>query len=235
MEPPVDVSLSEPAARRTVSRPPKRGEGHRESERTVNPRRTSRDIRHRVLLSRARAGHEQSFRALFRALYAPAYGYVRRRIDDEGDAEDVTARVFHRFLEQLDRFDPEKGSVWTWIMTLARHAVIDHWRARRFETESIEPLIDVLACGADTPLERLVRDEDDRLHHPLLHEESDDVREILALHLVEGMTYREVAGVVGSSEAAVKQKSSRALRRLRSKQATLRREKPDEIAPEGTT
>jgi len=52
---------------------------------------------------------------------------------------------------------------------------------------------------------------------------------------VEGMTYREVAGVVGSSEAAVKQKSSRALRRLRSKQATLRREKPDEIAPEGTT
>ena len=200
----------------------------------MDPRRTARDIRHRALLFRARAGHERSFRALFRALYDPVFGYVRRRIDDEAEAEDVTARVFHRFLEQLDRFDPAKGSVWTWTMTLARHAVIDHWRARRSETESIESANEVLVCDADTPLERLVRAEDEALRHPLLAEESDDVREILALHLVEGMTYREVARVVGSSEAAVKQKASRALRRLRSKHAAHRRGTSDEVAPEGT-
>lgn len=186
----------------------------------MDPRRTARDLHHRYLWTRARAGHEASFRALYRALYDPVFGYVRRRLDDETDAEDVTARVFHRFLEQLDRFDPDRGSVWTWIMTLARHAVIDHWRARRIETESIEPLADVLACDRDTPLERLVRGEDERLLHPMLRDEPDETREIFALHLVEGMPHREIARVLDLSEAAVKQRYARAVRRLRAGRGT---------------
>ena len=185
------------------------------SPNTVDLGRTARDLHHKSLWLRARAGHEASFRALYRALYGPVFGYARRRLGDETDAEDVTARVFHRFVEQLDRYEPERGSLWTWIMTLARHAVVDHWRARRPDAVSIDGLADVLASGHDTPLERLLRREDEQLLHTVLRTEPDATREIFALHLVEGMTHREIARVMGLREDAVKQRYARAKRRLR--------------------
>jgi len=183
-------------------------------------------------MARARAGHEASFRALYRALYDPVYGYVRRRLGDDTEAEDVTARVFHRFLDQLDRYEPERGSPWTWTMTLARHAVVDHWRARRPESESIDGLADVLASEDDTPLERLVRREDEQLLHTVLRDEPADTREIFALHLVEQMPHREIAQVLGLSEDAVKQRYARAKRRLRERHASAGLNE-DDIAPEG--
>lgn len=195
-------------------------------------RRSARDLHHRSLWLRARAGHEASFRALYRALYDPVYGYARRRLGNETEAEDVTARVFHRFVERLDRYDPERGSLWTWTMTLARHAVVDHWRARRPDAEPVDALAEVLASADDTPLERLIRGEDEKLLHTMLRDEPAETREIFALHLVEQMPHREIAQVLGLSEDAVKQRYARAKRRLRETHRTPGLTE-DDIAPEG--
>ena len=110
--------------------------------------------------------------------------------------------------------------------------MIDHWRARRPESESIDALADVLVSGDDTPLERLVRREDERLLHTVLRHEPAETREIFALHLVEQMPHREIAQVLGLSEDAVKQRYARAKRRLRERHPA-RGLTEDDIAPEG--
>lgn len=167
-------------------------------------------------------------RALYRALYDPVAGYVARRIPDEEDAQDVVARVFHRFVASLDQVEPARGSVWTWVMTLTRHAVIDHWRARRPAGESIDELAEVLADSRPDPLDALVRSEDERLLHGVLRDEPDEIREIFSLHFVEGMRYAEIARVMGLSEGAVKQRFSRTMRRLRRDRRSKTHEKGDE-------
>ena len=194
----------------------------------MDSRRRARDLHHRLLLARARAGHEASLRALYRALYDPVTGYVARRIHSADDAQDVVASVFHRFVASLDRYDAERGSVWTWVMTLTRNAVIDHWRVQRPEFEPIEALTEVLASEGLDPFDALVQSEEGKLLHGVLADEPEEIREIFSLHFVEGMRYAEIARVMGLSEAAVKQRFSRTMRRLRRDRQSTTEEKGDE-------
>jgi RNA polymerase sigma-70 factor, ECF subfamily len=173
-----------------------------------------RDRKQQWLLLRARAGHEPSFRTLYRELYNPVAGYVARRIDSRDEAEDVISEVFHRFLQRMDQFDAKRGSVWTWLMTMTRHAVIDHHRTRR-DSSSLDDFEDVLVADTLDPLTSMLRQEEDRLLHGILRDEDPEVREIFALHFGEGLRYGEIAEILGLSENAVKQRFSRTMRRLR--------------------
>jgi RNA polymerase sigma-70 factor (ECF subfamily) len=186
-------------------------------------RRAIRDRRQRWLLLRARAGHEPSFRRLYRELYDPVAGYATRRIASREDAEDVISEVFHRFLKRMDQFDARRGSVWSWLMTMTRHAVIDHHRARR-DHAPLEAVEETLIADAVDPLTGLVQGEEHRLLHGLLQDEDPEVREIFALRFGDGLKYREIAELLGLSEAAVKQRFSRTMRRLRREGSASRTE-----------
>ena len=116
-------------------------------------KRRLRDGRHGLWLRLTRRGNEDAFRRLYWELYGPVAGYVAARTGNVHDAEDLTSTVFHRFLERLDRFETNRGSVMTWILAMARNAVIDHYRrleahgAARKRAVPVEELADVLACA----------------------------------------------------------------------------------------
>jgi RNA polymerase sigma-70 factor (ECF subfamily) len=186
-------------------------------------KRSIRDREQRVLLRRARRGDERAFRRLYRQLHAPVAGYVFARVRPREDAEDLVSIIFHRFLESWDAYDPSAGSVWTWVMTMTRHRVIDHYRTRR-GAEALEDLDEILVCGQPDPELRMIQDEEARFLDGILRGEEPQVREAFALRYGQGMSYREIAQVLGISEAAVKQRFSRTLRRLRDAGASRTRE-----------
>jgi len=177
-------------------------------------KRSIRDREQRVLLRLARRGEERAFRRLYRQLYEPVAGYVFARVRPREDAEDLVSAIFHRFLESWDSYDPEAGSVWTWVMTMTRNRVIDFYRTRR-NAEGLEDLDEILICGRPNPEQRLILDEDARFLDGILSGEEPQVREAFALRYGQGMSHGEIARVLGISEAAVKQRFSRTLRRLR--------------------
>jgi RNA polymerase sigma-70 factor (ECF subfamily) len=154
-------------------------------------------------------------------LYGPVAGYVAARTGNVHDAEDLTSTVFHRFLERLDRFETNRGSVMTWILAMARNAVIDHHRrldahgAARRKSMPVEELADVLAGDGTDPLGSLIRDENLRLIRQLLRREPDEVREMFALRFGQGLRVREVAAVMNLGEDAVKQRFARTLKKIR--------------------
>jgi len=145
---------------------------------------------------------------------ARVYGFFAYRLNSRDDAEDLTQQCFERALKAWDRFDPGRAAVSTWLLTIARNLLIDHYRAQPSDGASI-PIEDVPAsslptvegAGADLGLEP-------RLAEALAGLAERD-RELLALRFGADLTGPEIAHLTGLTLANVQQIISRSLRRLR--------------------
>ncbi len=183
-------------------------------ERTLELRTLFRDRRHARLLQKAARGDEKAFRALFDDLHDPVFAYLDRRLPDVHDTEDLTATVFHRLVEHMERHDPRRGSVTAWVMAMARNALVDHLRRRR-DTVDVDVLGDALAGPCIDPLEGVLRTERAELVRAGLAALAPDVRELLALRFGEGLRWREIAAMTGLREETVRKRCSRAVGDLR--------------------
>ena len=56
--------------------------------------------------------------------------YVRGKIQDPHDVEDLVSAVFMKSVQKLDSYDPDKASVSTWVYIIARNTVTDYFRTR---------------------------------------------------------------------------------------------------------
>lgn len=147
---------------------------------------------------------------LYQTYRPPIFRYLRTRCDSEDDAADLTSDTFERAFRGLGTYRPE-GSPISWLLRIARNAAVDAARRRR----STVPLGDVpserhplderspeasfLAAERVAELRNLVR----RLPGPQ--------REAIALRYASGLTAREIATVIGKSEAATQKLLTRAL------------------------
>ena len=57
-------------------------------------------------------------------------GYIAARVQRRADAEDLCADVFEKAFRKRDAFDESKASISTWIFTITRNTVIDHFGIR---------------------------------------------------------------------------------------------------------
>ena len=184
-----------------------------------------RDKHHQLLLMLARKGNEDAFRRLYREIHDPVAAYVNRRVMNSADAEDIIADVFQKFLLRLDSYDSGKGSVLTWIVSMTRHAVIDHHRKLRSVTVDSDELAELLAGSRPGALYNLIQEEDLLRVQALLLKQSPQTREMFELRFGQGLRIREVAAVMGIGNDAAKQRFARTLKKLR---AELRDENPIE-------
>jgi RNA polymerase sigma-70 factor (ECF subfamily) len=167
------------------------------------------------LLVRSQRGDREAFRDLYRALYGPVSRYLRSRVPRAADAEELVGQVFFRLLESLDRIDPQKGTVLVYALSMARNALVDEARSRAGLVPE-EAAAAVPDSGAG-PLERLMGDEDVMRVRSELAKLPAETRELLMLRFGDGLRFAEIAQVLGLSEAAVRQRTSRAVRELRSR------------------
>jgi len=184
----------------------------------MNLRRALRDRRHARWLAAARRGDGAAFRALYREMFPRVHGYLASRLAHREDVEDLTSHAFHRMLERLDRFDDTRGSVLGWVLTIAHHALVDHMRRARPRACG-DALSELPAPQEDAPLERLLRAERDADLRAAIGTLEPETRRMIALRHDLDLSYREIASVLDVREEAVKQRFSRAYRRLRDRLA----------------
>ena len=81
----------------------------------------------------------------FNEIYSEYYSYVLNFISQKVSrdvAEELTNDVFMKVNNNLDRFNPEKSKMSTWIISIAKNAIIDNFRKVKLQTTSIEAMVD---------------------------------------------------------------------------------------------
>jgi RNA polymerase sigma factor (sigma-70 family) len=152
---------------------------------------------------------------LYRQHAVPVWRFVRARVPDNGEAEDVTSEVFVRAVRSHDRFDPAKGSEGAWLIGIARHAVADWWRTRRPRTAELDTATDRYPDPAEGPEDAALRGADAGPVRAALAALSDREQEAIALRFGAGLRPGEVGAALEISEAAAKMLVYRAVTKLR--------------------
>ena len=143
---------------------------------------------------------------LYLTYYDKVGAYIRGKVENFHDAEDLTAQVFEKVYVKLDSFDGTKASLSTWIYTIARNTVTDHFRTRRVHV-SYDELYELPAPERDRDvLEELA----DALEGLKVKE-----RDLILLHYYKGLTLKEVAEQMGMSYINAKVIHKKALSGLR--------------------
>lgn len=143
------------------------------------------------------------------------FGLAKRLVNDHARAEEVVQEVFLRLWNQPDRFDPERGTLRSFLLAHAHGRSVDMIRAdasrkareERDASTSPEPGYDIAHEVWDLALAGHVREALERLH--------PGERAAIELAYFGGRTYREVADELGEAEGTVKSRIRTGLKRLR--------------------
>jgi RNA polymerase sigma factor (sigma-70 family) len=164
-----------------------------------------------ALLAGLAAGQTSAAAAFVRRYQARVYGLVITIVRDPGTAEDVAQETFVRAWRNAGTYDPRRGRVATWLLTIARNAAIDAMRARR--PEPIDP--EIVAARLQHAVGTIDEvDERDRVRG-LLAELSEPQRRALFLAAFAGRTAREIGELEDAPIGTIKTRIRTAMLKLR--------------------
>jgi RNA polymerase sigma factor (sigma-70 family) len=164
----------------------------------------------------ARTPHDRQdeLRRVYRAHVRAVFGFFAYAVGRE-EAEDLTSQTFERVVRAWDSFDAAKASERTWILSIARNALTDHFRRRShrqaLSTDEHPALLDSV-LDTDDPLARQLTIESLKEWLGALGERE---RLVLALHFGADLSAADIAEATQLSVANVHQIVSRSLRKLR--------------------
>jgi RNA polymerase sigma-70 factor (ECF subfamily) len=151
---------------------------------------------------------ERDVREAYAAHAAELYGFAVRSLGDSGLAEEAVQETFLRAWRAGERFDPQIGSLRTWLFAILRNVVIDLGRARAARPTvsdggiepSVEPLDEALLAWQIEEAMRQIGEQH---------------RRVLVETYYRGRPYAEVAEELGVPEGTVKSRVYYGLRALR--------------------
>jgi len=162
-----------------------------------------------ALAAQASAGDRRAFGDLVRRHQDGVFGFVLRMVGSRDEAMDLTQDSFLKAWQALPGWRPE-ARFRTWLLQIARNASLDVLRRRSLATfVPIDEALELPGAGP-TPETQAVMMQDLRLLEAALLRLQPDHREVLLLRELEGLSYEEIASVLGVAEGTVKSRIGRA-------------------------
>lgn len=158
---------------------------------------------------------EDALAEAYRRHGGAVYALARRVGRDTGLAEEVVQEVFVRLWTTPDRFDPDRGSLRSWLLAQAHGRTIDRLRsdsARRLREE--RDAQQTANAGYDVEREAWDLATADRVKD-VMADLPDGERRAIELAYFDGYTYREVAKLLGTPEGTIKSRIRSGLKRMR--------------------
>jgi RNA polymerase sigma-70 factor (ECF subfamily) len=157
----------------------------------------------------------EAYAALYEQYMPKVYRYISFRIRDEHMAQDLTSIVFEKALTKFDGFNPQKASFSTWIFTIARNTVIDHYRVYKKDEYLNSEKITNTPADYPSPEDEAIKTENTHRLRVFLARLNKREQEAIILKYSNGMSNREIAEVLNLTETNVGSILCRTIRKLR--------------------
>ncbi len=177
-----------------------------------------------ALVARSRQGDADAFCELVLRHQDRIYNFVLRSIGDPDDAADLTQDIFVRAYAGLGQFSG-RASFQTWLFRIAYNRLADYSRrerAKRRQTMSLDSPSDAddappveVADLRSNPADEVEREELARKVQEAILQLSHKLRTVIVLYDLEGLSYEEIAAVVGCPLGTVKSRLFHARAELR--------------------
>ena len=174
-----------------------------------------------ALVKRCIAGDSYAWEEIVRANNRRVYNICYRFTNSTDDAEDLTQEVFIKVYRTLASYDLEKGAFTTWLTTVTRNLLVDHFRRSKQDrmTDSIDTnpqndedsptLGDTIQDRSATPDETYAAKQKQKLVQEALQKLSPDLREAVILRDLQDMDYKEISAALKVPEGTVKSRINR--------------------------
>jgi RNA polymerase sigma-70 factor, ECF subfamily len=174
-----------------------------------------------LLVRRCVAGDAAAWEEIVQRYHRRIYNICYRFAGTSDDAQDLTQEVFIKMHRTLATYDPDKGALMTWVTTMTRNLLVDHFRRTRQDrmTDSLDaapsehedsmPLSDRIEDKALPPDAGVQSREAREMVHRGLQKLSPELREAVILRDLQDMDYKEIATVLKVPEGTVKSRINR--------------------------
>ena len=197
---------------------PKGGRAPKKSSMTIDQLQEASDAALVVSIGRY---HEDALAEVYRRHAGAVFALARRLLADRTLAEEIVQEVFLRLWNDPDRFDPDRGSLRSYLLAQCHGRSVDLLRSESSRRRREEKEL-TLAAEAGYDLEHEVWDMAvaDRVK-ATLQTLPEGEREAILLAYFGGHTYREVADLLGTPEGTVKSRIRSGLKKMRGELAGI--------------
>ena len=173
------------------------------------------------LVRRCIAGDAVAWEEIVQRYNRRIYNICYRFAGSADDAQDLTQEVFIKMYRTLNSYDVERGAFMTWLTTMTRNLLVDHFRKTKqdrmtdsmdtaaSEHEDAMPLSDQIEDKGLPPDSRVQSQETGKMVHEALQKLSPELREAVILRDLQDMDYRDIAAVLRVPEGTVKSRINR--------------------------
>lgn len=165
-----------------------------------------------ILIDRATAGDREAFGELYERYISRVYRHVFYMVNDVDVAQDLTEQTFLRALEAIQRYEKRGIPLLAWLLRIARNLSLNNQRVQRNNSSIRKNSEDAVAASPESCCEAKLNGEEVRQAVGALE---GDQRQVIVLRFMDGLSYADVARVLGKSVGAVRVAQYRALRALR--------------------
>ena len=171
------------------------------------------------LIGRIRRSDSAALAELYDATSGQVFGVILRIVGDRAAAEEITSDVFNQVWTQAGKFDDARGSLWSWLLLMARSRAIDFLRSKlrrsRERERGLDPAVHDVSDRMPNPEEQLLISGRRQVVLAALEDLGPEKRKVLEMAFFGGLTHSEIAGQLGAPLGTVKTRIRSALTQLR--------------------
>lgn len=161
---------------------------------------TKDEERDRALMARIKARDKSALSELYDHYHRLLFGLLLSIVRKREEAEDLVQEVFTTIWQKAGQFDTERGTAYTWIVSLCRNKGIDRLRSKVYKEQKKqstslddEDVFHPLYSEENDPLQDSILSDRAKKLHSALTQISDKQRQVLQVAYFNGMSQSEIA------------------------------------------
>jgi RNA polymerase sigma-70 factor (ECF subfamily) len=180
-----------------------------------------RDVNHRDVIEACQRGDDDAFRVLFESHKDRVYSIALRYAGDSATAMDIAQETFLKLLSSIRQFRGD-SSFESWLYRMVVNSCLDHHRRKRRFLPLVDEMLDVFRTSSEGALHEMLRDEQEERVQQVVAQLPEEQRIVVVLRYTEGLSYEDIADLLGCRRGTVASRLNRAHKSLERRLSHLR-------------